>query len=143
MINVFGWDMMELPEATSCRKPGDEHPGLLIATGPAQVDYEGAVPNHMNLIAVYSEIDGLEKPGSWIEVTMDDPLADTIQKMVNAGGRLVLDKKESWFAKVPDDSKQSWEVSAVVEDPFGNNMYLWKCPSSRTWEELETDYDKE
>lgn len=143
IINVFGWDMMELPEATSCRAPGDPHPGLLVATGPSQTDYEGATPNHMNMMVIYSELEDLEKPGSFFEVTMDDPLDDTIQKMVDNGGKLITDRNKTFFAKEPDDSKQSWEVSAVVEDPAGNYMYLWKCPSSRTWEELETDYDKE
>ena len=42
-----------------------------------------------------------------------------------------------------DDSKQSWQPHAVIEDPAGNYLFLWKCPSSRTWDELETEYDVE
>ncbi|HOO52242.1 MAG TPA: hypothetical protein PLK94_13235 [Alphaproteobacteria bacterium] len=38
-INVFGWDMIETPEAASGIPAGDPHPGLLIATGPAQYDF--------------------------------------------------------------------------------------------------------
>ena len=46
------------------------------------------------------------------------------------------------LAKPLDDSKQSWQPHAVIEDPAGNYLYLWKCPSSRTWDELETEYDE-
>lgn len=37
-IHVFGWDMIEAPEAASGIPAGDPNPGLLAATGPAQYD---------------------------------------------------------------------------------------------------------
>ena len=43
-VNVFGWDMIETPEAASGVPAGDPHPGLLVASGPAQYDYEGVPP---------------------------------------------------------------------------------------------------
>ncbi len=141
-INVFGWDMIETPEAASGIPAGDPHPGLLIATGPAQYDYEGVTPGHMNLFMHYAPGE-LEKLGPFMEIEMDDPLEETIQKMLDHGAKLILDKSQSQIAKPLDDSKQSWQPHAVIEDPAGNFLYLWKCPSSRTWDELETEYDEE
>ena len=140
-VNVFGWDMIEMPEAASGIPAGDPNPALLVATGPAQYDYEGVTPGHMNLCARPAYEGHLEKIGPWTEIEMDAPLEETIKKMTDHGGKLILDKKVSSFAKPLDDSKQSWEIHAVIEDPAGNHLYLWKCPSSRTWDELETEYD--
>jgi predicted enzyme related to lactoylglutathione lyase len=144
-VKVFGWDLIESPEAASGIPAGDPHPGLIGATGPAQYDYEGVTPGHMNLFMHWAPGDTVEKIGPITEVDMEVPLKETIQKIVDHGGKLILDKKLSDLAKpLPDDdTKQSWEVHAVVEDPAGNYLYLWKCPSSRTWSELETEYDKE
>lgn len=141
-INVFGWDMIEAPEAASGIPAGDPHPGLLIATGPAQYDYEGVTPGHMNAFVRYAP-GKPERIGPFTEIDMEAPLEETIQKMLDHGGRLITDRQESGFAKPLDDSKQSWEPHAVMEDPAGNRLYLWKCPSSRTWDELETAYDTE
>lgn len=141
-INVFGWDMIETPEAASGVPAGDPHPGLLIATGPAQYDYEALTPGHMNGFVHWAPGD-LEKMGPFMEIDMETPLQDTIQRIVDHGGRLVLDRTESAIAKPLDDSKQSWQPHAVVADPAGNFLYLWKCPASRTWDELETEYDFE
>ena len=38
---------------------------------------------------------------------------------------------------------EGWTSSAYVNDPSGNRLYLWKCPTSRTWEEPEAAYDQE
>ena len=140
-INVFGWDAIETPEAASGIPAGDPHPGLLIATGPAQYDYEALTIGHANLFVHWAP--RVQQIGPFMEISMDDPLEDTIQMLIDHGGTLVLDKKKSVLAKQLDDSKQSWEIHAVVEDPCGNYQYLWKCPSSRTWDELETEYDVE
>ena len=141
-IKTFGWDMIEMPEAASGIPAGDPKPGLLIATGPAQYDYEGVTPGHMNLFVHPSNRECVEKLGPFMEIDMDHPLEETIQKMIDHGGTLILDKQLSCLAKPLDDSKQSWEPHAVIEDPCGNYLYLWKCPSSRTWDELETEYDR-
>lgn len=141
-INVFGWDAIEMPQAASGIPAGDEHPSLLIGTGPSQYDYEGCTPGHMNMFVHWAPGE-LEKPGPFMEIDMDVPLEESIQKLIDHGGKLVLDKTKSMLAKPLDDSKQSWEIHAVVEDPAGNYLYLWKCPSSRTWDELETEYDEE
>lgn len=141
-INVFGWDMIEMPVAASGIPAGDEHPSLLMATGPAQYDYEGCTPGHMNMFVHWAPGE-IEKPGPFTEIHMDRPLEETIQKIIDHGGKLILDKSKSALAKPLDDSKQSWEIHAVIEDPAGNYLYLWKCPSSRTWDELEAEYDIE
>ncbi len=142
IINVFGWDMIETPEAASGIPAGDPHPGLLIATGPAQYDYEGVTPGHMNLFSHWAP-GKLEMTAPFMEIDMEHPLEETIQKMIDHGAKLILDKNVSALAKPLDDSKQSWQPHAVVEDPAGNQLVLWKCPSSRTWDELETEYDVE
>lgn len=141
-INVFGHDMIEMPEAASGVPAGDPHPGLLVATGPAQYDYEGVTPGHMNLFVHWAP-GKVEKIGPMTEIDMEAPLEETIQKMIAHGGKLILDKTESALAKPLDDSKQSWQPHAVIADPAGNYLYLWKCPSSRTWDEKETEYDAE
>lgn len=140
-INVFGWDMIEMPEAASGVAPGDEHPSLLIGTGPSQTDYEASVAGHMNMFVHWAPGE-LEPPGPFTEVDMQVPLEETIQKIVDHGGKLILDKTKSALAK-PLVDNTSWEIHAVIEDPAGNYLYLWKCPDSRTWEELETDYDRD
>ncbi len=141
-IHVFGWDMIETPEAASGIPAGDPHPGLLMATGPAQYDYEGVTPGHMNLF-VHCAPEASEKICPFMEIEMEVPLEETIGKILGHGGKLILDKSKSALAKPLDDSKQSWQPHAVIEDPAGNYLYLWKCPSSRTWDELETEYDVE
>ena len=142
-INVFGWDMIEMPEAASGVPAGDSHPGLLVATGPAQYDYEGVTPGHMNAFVHWAGGGDVQKMGPFMEVTMDAPLEETIKKITDHGGKLILDTSKSVIAKPLDDSKQSWQPQAVIEDPAGNYLFLWKCPSSRTWDELETEYDRE
>lgn len=141
-IHVFGWDMIETPVAASGKPAGDPHPGMLIATGPAQYDYEGVTPGHMNLFTHWAP-GTLNKIGPFMEIDMERPLEETIEKILGHGGKLILDKSKAVVAKPLDDSKQSWEPHAVIEDPAGNYLYLWKCPSSRTWDELETEYDEE
>ena len=141
IINVFGWDMVEAPEAASGLPAGDPHPGLIVATGPAQYDYEGVTPGHMNCMVHCASGDHVEKIGPIIEVDMETPFKETVQRLVDHGAELILDKEVSAVARLFDDSKQDWQIHAVIKDPAGNFIYLWKCPSSRTWDELETEYD--
>ena len=89
-------------------------------------DYEGVTPGHMNLFVHPSNRECVEKLGPFMEIDMDHPLEETIQKMIDHGGTLILDKQLSCLAKPLDDSKQSWEPHAVIEDPCGNYLYLWK-----------------
>ena len=48
---------------------------------------------------------------------MEHPLEETIQKILDHGGKLILDKSKSALAKPLDDSKQSWQPHAVIEEP--------------------------
>lgn len=137
---LFKWDMIEAPEAASGVKPGDPHPMLICATGPSQPDYEGAVAGHMTMF-VHHAPEELFTPGPFMEIHMDQPLDETLKMITDNGGKIITDKKRSAFAKEPTD--EGWLVTAVAEDPAGNLLYLWKCPPSRTWEEPETDYDRE
>ena len=38
---------------------------------------------------------------------------------------------------------EGWAASCFAKDPSGNELFLWKCPPSRTWEEPEAGYDEE
>ena len=120
-IHVFGWDMIETPEAASGIPAGDPHPGLLMATGPAQYDYEGVTPGHMNLFVHWAP-EAIEKIGPFMEIEMEVPLEETIGKILGHGGKLILDKSKSALAKPLDDSKQSWQPHAVIEDPAGKYL---------------------
>jgi predicted enzyme related to lactoylglutathione lyase len=139
-VSLFNWDMIEAPEAASGVKPGDEHQMLIIANGPSQPDYEGAVAGHMTMFVHWAK-EELVVPGSFTEIHMEQPLSETLKQITDHGGKIITDPAKSAFAKEPSD--EGWLVTAVVEDPAGNYLYLWKCPSSRTWEEPETEYDKE
>ena len=132
-VNVFGWDMFELPEAAGGEKKGSDTPALLIATGPSYETWEGLNPGHMNMIARYSA----EKPGPVVfsgECHMDRPLKETAREIIEHGGSIV--------GEVPEE-KDGWSSTLIARDPSGNVIPLWKCPSSRTWEEPEAGYDLE
>ena len=139
-VNVFGWDFAEAPIAASGVPAGDPHPTLLVATGPSQPDWEGAVPGHMNGFAHWAP-GSLEQSAPFIELTMEQPLAVSVQAFLDAGGELILDQAESAHAK-PLQEDTNWLMDAVVDDPAGNRLYLWKCPPSRTWDEPETVHDE-
>lgn len=131
-VNVFGWDMFELPEAAGGVKKGSEKPSLLIATGPSYETWEGLNPGHMNMGAHYDKA-----PGTTVflaECHMDRPLKVTAQEIIDHGGSIV--------GEVPEE-KDGWSSTLVAMDPSGNVIPLWKCPSSRTWEEPEAGYDKD
>lgn len=132
-VNVFGWDMFELPEAAGGQKKGSETPSLLIATGPSYETWEGLNPGHMNVMAYHSDGE-LKPPFPSLEVHMDVPFSETISEVEKYGGRLI--------GKMPEEN-DNWMVSANVYDPSGNILSLGKCPSSRTWEEPEAGYDKD
>ena len=115
-VNVFGWDMFELPEAAGGVKKGSDKPSLLIATGPSYETWEGLNPVFM------------------AECHMDRPLKETAREIIEHGGSIV--------GEVPEE-KDGWSSTLIARDPSGNIIPLWKCPSSRTWEEPEAGYDLE
>ena len=132
-VNVFGWDMFELPEAAGGMKKGSATPSLLIATGPSYETWECLNPGHMNCMANYVEGD-LPKPMPMAEIHMDRPVSETVGEMVRYGGSVV--------GELPVET-EGWACQAFVKDPSGNEFKLWKCPPSRTWEEPEAGYDKD
>lgn len=132
-VNVFGWDLFELPEAAGGAKKGSNKPSLLIATGPSYETWEGLTPGHMNVMAFHTDDEPLQ-PYPSMEVHMDQPYAVTADEVILAGGTLL--------GELPPD-RDDWMVTARFLDPSGNLLMLGKCPSSRTWEEPEAGYDRE
>ena len=132
--NLFGWDMFELPEAAGGRKPGSDTPSLLIATGPSYETWEAVVPGHMNLMAHHAEGYELDPVHFMMEIHMDEPVTMTAEKTVQHGGTIV--------GEIPED-KEGWSSNLIIKDPDGNKWGLWRCPSSRTWDEAEAGYDKD
>ena len=131
-VNVFGWDMFSLPQNVMARVAPPEAPDVCCATGPAQFGWEGAVPGYMPMVLIHrTQTDN--KPFVMMEVDMDVSLRETLDRFVAAGGKII---------SAPSDDND-WAEVATVEDPAGNRIILWRCPNSRTWEEPETDYDKE
>ena len=135
-VNLFGWDMFELPEAAGGKKPGSDTPALLIATGPSYETWEGVVPGHMNVMAFYAK-DELPAPTYTMEIHMDQSIVRTAERVLQHGGSIV--------GEVPEE-REGWGGEGgrfVIQDPNGNEFSLWKCPSSRTWDEAEAGYDKD
>ena len=132
-VDLFGWDMFELPEAAGGKEPGSDTPSVLIATGPSYETWEGVVPGHMNFQAAYAEGE-LEPVHYMMEIHMDEPVKCTADKVVQYGGAVV--------GEIPEE-KDGWSTSLTVSDPDGNVLGLWRCPSSRTWDEAEAGYDKD
>lgn len=134
-VDLFGWDMFELPEAAGGKKPGDPNPSLLIATGPSYETWEGVCPGHMNMGAHYVGEGGKIEPATFMmEIHMDEPVKMTADNVVAHGGSVV--------GEIPED-KEGWSTSLTIADPSGNVWGLWRCPSSRTWDEAEAGYDKD
>ena len=136
-VDLFGWDMFELPEAAGGQKPGSSTPSLLTATGPSYETWEGVVPGHMNIIASYAGDDAQELEISYtMEIHMDEPIVKTADRVVKYGG--------SVYGEIPED-KEGWGAGGrfAVKDPNGNIWGLWRCPSSRTWDEAEAGWDKD
>lgn len=129
-IDLFGWDIMELAESSGGKPIGDEHPSLILATGPSYYDYEGLVPGHMNAMAHYCE-DELDKPDIVMEIHMYESPEVTVGKVSAMGGRLLGD--------IPE--KNDWASMIHVEDPFGVKWTLWRCPPTRTWTDPESGYE--
>ena len=131
-VNVFGWDMFKLPQNVLGRCPAPETPDVCCATGPAQFGWEAAVPGYMPMVLIHkNEVDN--KPFVMLEVDMEVSLDYTVNRVVEAGGKLLS----------VSENDNDWAEVAYVEDPAGNRLLLWKCPDSRTWDEPETDYDKD
>jgi len=65
---------------------------------------------------------------------MDEPVRRTADQVVLYGGAVI--------GEVPEE-KEGWMTSLTVADPNGNELGLWRCPSSRTWDEAEAGYDKD
>ena len=130
-VNVFGWDMFELPETAGGAKKGSDHPTVVCATGPSYETWEGLNPGHMNCTASYTP-DKVAPPTMFMEIHMDRPVAETVGELVKYGG--------SYDGELPEET-ESWAASCYVKDPSSNLLFLWKCPPSRTWEEPECGYD--
>lgn len=116
-----------------------EHRPLFVATGPSQVGYEGLVPGLMNTRLYYDDT-GDNRPFFMMEVHMDEPITNTLNKVKAYGGKVI------GFNKTAGDEGNedaNWFSGAYIEDPAGHKIFLWKCPASRTWEEPEAGYDKE
>jgi predicted enzyme related to lactoylglutathione lyase len=134
-VNVFGWDMFVTPASVTGGDSDAANPPLLIATGPSYETWEGFIPGHMNAGANYDP-SGKAPPGMMMEIHMDAPVAQTLA-LVEARGGAVTGGGDG-----PGDA-DDWVSGATVADPAGNLLHLWKCPGSRTWEEPETDYDRD
>lgn len=132
-INVFGWDMFELPESAGGMPQGSKTPKLICATGSSSETWEGAVPGHITCVAI-PDLTGENETALMLEVHMDVPLSQTISEIEKHGGKLL---------DILPIEENSWSTYTRVSDPAGNILRLWKCPSSRTWSEPETEYDKE
>jgi predicted enzyme related to lactoylglutathione lyase len=134
-VDLFGWDMFELPEAAGGRKPGSAFPSLIIATGPSYETWEGVVPGHMNVMANHADDGAKECELKFsMEIHMDEPIKSTADNVARLGGSLV--------GELPEE-KEGWVASLTIADPSGNIWNLGKCPSSRTWDEAEAGYDKD
>lgn len=129
-VDLFGWDMIELPETAGGKPQGDPHPSLLIATGPSYYDYEGLVPGHMNFMAHHAEGE-LPEISIMVEIHMDQPPKTTVDKIIALGGKLMGEMPE----------KDTWSSTFPVSDPFGNIYTLWKVPPTRTWTDPESGYE--
>ena len=132
-VDLFGWDMFALPEAAGGTKPGDPNPGLLIGSGPSYETWEAVVPGHMNVMASWCGGEELKEPSFTMEIHMDEPVKVTADKVVAYGGTIVGD--------IPEE-KEGWTASLYAKDPNGTLFNLWRCPSSRTWDEAEACSDE-
>lgn len=139
---VFEWDFLEGPTAMCGLPEGSEHPVLIVCTGETQIDGEGMYPGYMNLNAAYAPGE-LQTCGLFTEISMDVPLKDSLQKLEALNGRFITDKNENFYAKDRLMDYDNWECEAALVDTQGNYFYLWKCPTSRTWEEPETYFDQQ
>ena len=137
---LFGFDWIEGPQAFSGLPEGSEKPVLIIGTGPTQPDGEGSVPGHMNFNPAPGGRE-CDVTGLFTEIDMDRDLDEMLSEMEAHGGKILTDSSKNFYAKEPIHG-ESWEVTAVLVDPAGNDFYLWKCPSSRSWEEPETGWDQ-
>jgi len=134
-IDLFGWDMFELPGAAGGKEPGSDNPSVLIATGPSYETWEAVVPGHMNMMAHHTgEGTELKDVSFMMEIHMDEPVKITADNVIKYGGAVV--------GEIPEE-KEGWTSSLIIRDPDGNVWNLWRCPSSRTWDEAEAGYDKD
>ncbi|MCL1883496.1 MAG: VOC family protein [Defluviitaleaceae bacterium] len=131
-VNVFGWDMFKLPKDVLGRTPDESTPDICCATGPAGVSWECIVPGYLSCTLIKEESD-TDKPYLMLEVEMDVSFQETLDKFVQKGGKIIS----------RSNNTGAWAEVAMVEDPAGNRLMLWRCPDSRTWQEPETDYDKD
>lgn len=130
--HVFGWDMFRLPKNVLGRNPAEETPDICCACGPAGASWECIVPGYLSVVLVHND-PGYEKPYVMMEVDMEVSLQETLNRVTAKGGRVLGGSGNSG----------DWAEVAMIEDPSGNRILLWKCPDSRTWQEPETDYDRE
>lgn len=129
-VDLFGWDMIELPGSAGGKTEGAENPNVIIATGPSYYDYEALVPGHMNLMAMYTEQETVPDIDFIIEIHMTESPRFTVDKIVALGGKLL--------GEIPETD--NWASMFPVSDPFGNVYKLWKCPDTRTWTDPESGW---
>ncbi len=129
-IDLFGWDMIELPGSAGGKEEGAENPNVIIATGPSYYDYEALVPGHMNLMGVHTDETVVPDVTFLLEIRMTESPKVTVDKVLALGGKLLGD--------IPD--ADNWASMFPVADPFGNVCSLWKCPDTRTWTDPESGW---
>lgn len=129
-VDLFGWDMIELPGSAGGKAEGAENPTLICATGPSYYDYEGLVPGHMNTMAAYTEEETVPSFEFILEIRMTEPATVTSNKILAAGGTKIDEVPEA----------DNWASMFYIGDPFGNILKLWKCPDTRTWTDPESGW---
>ena len=117
-VNVFGWDMFELPEAAGGVKKGSDKPSLLIATGPSYETWEGLNPGHMNMGAHYAEHEE-NQVVFMAECHMDRPLKETAREIIEHGGSIV--------GEVPEE-KRRMEQYSYCERSVGKRYSFMEMP---------------
>lgn len=129
-VDLFGWDMIELPGSAGGKPEGSENPSVIIATGPSYYDYEALVPGHINLMAVHTREETVPDIDFILEIRMTESPQVTVDKILALGGELI--------GEIPE--ADNWASMFPVSDPFGNVYKLWKCPDTRTWTEPEAGW---
>lgn len=139
-VNVFGWDMIRMPQSAGGAEAGAENPQLITASGPAQFAWEALTAGHIAIIGEWDpdESRKIRAPRIWMEMHSDPDVKtdDTLADIISHGGKVLYDNSG-------DPEVQDWARKFVLEDPAGNEVRLWKCSPSRTWEEPEAQRDDE
>lgn len=129
-VDLFGWDMIELPSSAGGKAEGSEDPTLAVATGPSYYDYEGLVPGHISLMVSHTDEETVPETGFMLEIRMTENAKVTADKIISLGGKVLDDIPET----------DNWASMFRATDPFGNVFKLWKCPDTRAWIEPESGW---